>query len=129
MLYKVCERLLPYAQPGQLVDIGGALSSLASSLATHRHDSADHLNLGDKPLVVLSMDVDVCCPDNASQNKFWQAYKTQWYAQHAALARMSSRGVHRVIEGAGHSIMPDKPEAVIGAVDEVLRQLQAGAKR
>lgn len=111
------------------LDYFTAMSSLASSLATHRHDSADHLDLGDKPLVVLSMDVDVCCPGNAPQNGFWQTYKAQWYAQHAALARMSSRGVHRVVEGAGHSIMLDKPEAVINAVDEVLRDLQVGAKR
>jgi len=105
-----------------------AMTSLLSSLATHRHDSADHLNLGDMPLVVLSMDVDVCCSGNPPQNKFWQEYKNQWYAQHAALARMSVRGVHRVVDGSGHSIMLDKPQAIIDAVDEVLRQLHAGAK-
>jgi len=36
---------------------------------------------------------------------------------------MSSRSVHRVVEGSGHSIMLDKPQAIIDAVDEVLRQL------
>jgi pimeloyl-ACP methyl ester carboxylesterase len=99
-------------------------ASLLTSLATHRHDGADKLDLGDKPMVVLSL--DLCCLGNSPQDNFWRNYKDQWYAQHAALARMSLRGVHRVVDGAGHSIMVDKPEAVISAVDEVLGQLRAG---
>jgi pimeloyl-ACP methyl ester carboxylesterase len=35
---------------------------------------------------------------------------------------------HRFIKGSGHEIQLDKPQAVIDAVDEVLRQLHAGAK-
>ena len=46
---------------------------------------------------------------------------------HEALARLSSRGVHRFIKGSGHEIQLDKPQAVIDAVDEVLRQLHNGA--
>jgi hypothetical protein len=41
-----------------------------------------------------------------------------------ALARLSTRGVHRVVRESSHEIQLDKPEAVIGAVDEVLRQLK-----
>ena len=44
------------------------------------------------------------------------------------LARLSSRGVHRIIKGSSHEIQLDKPQAVIDAVDEVLRQLHTGAK-
>ena len=47
-----------------------------------------------------------------------------WIAMHEALAHLSSRGVHRIIKGSGHEIQLDKPQAVIDAVDEVLRQLQ-----
>jgi pimeloyl-ACP methyl ester carboxylesterase len=47
---------------------------------------------------------------------------------HEGLAHLSSRGVHRIIKGSGHEIQLDKPQAVIDAVDEVLRQLHAGAK-
>jgi pimeloyl-ACP methyl ester carboxylesterase len=36
--------------------------------------------------------------------------------------------VHRIIKGSGHQIQLDKPQAVIDAVDEVVRQLHAGAK-
>lgn len=44
---------------------------------------------------------------------------------HANLARLSSHGVHRVIKQSGHEIQLDQPQAVIDAVDEVLRQVQA----
>jgi pimeloyl-ACP methyl ester carboxylesterase len=47
---------------------------------------------------------------------------------HEALAHLSSRGVHRIIDGTGHEIQLDKPQAVIDAVDEALRQLHAGPK-
>ena len=47
---------------------------------------------------------------------------------HADLARLSSRGVHRIIKQSGHEIQLDQPQAVVDAVDEVLRQLRAGAK-
>jgi len=98
-----------------------------SSLWTHRCDSADHLQLGDKPLVVLSAD-DSWGLSEGPAKTFWRRYKKRWFAQHEALAHLSSRGVHRVIEASGHEIQLDKPQAVIDAVDEVLHQLHAGAK-
>ena len=45
---------------------------------------------------------------------------------HEALAHLSSRGVHRIIQGSGHEIQLEKPQVVIDAVDEVLRELQTG---
>jgi hypothetical protein len=47
---------------------------------------------------------------------------------HEALAHLSSRGIHRIVMGSGHTIQLDKPQEVIDAVDEVLRQLRTGAK-
>ena len=107
-------------------DHAAAQLSLISSLFTHRYDSADHVHLGDKPLVVLSADVgwDLSGPTGS----FWQTYRKRWFAQHEALAHLSSRGVHRVIEHSRHQIQLDKPQAVVDAVEEVLRELQAGAK-
>jgi pimeloyl-ACP methyl ester carboxylesterase len=107
-------------------DYGIARVSLLSSLFTHRYDSADHLDLGDKPLVVLSADVGEGW--SGPQGTFWRNYRKQWFAQHEALAHLSSRGVHRVIEHSGHEIQLDDPQAVVDAVDEVLRQLHAEAK-
>jgi pimeloyl-ACP methyl ester carboxylesterase len=107
-------------------DHAAAQLSLISSLFTHRYDSADHLHLGDKPLVVLSADVgwDLSGPTGS----FWRTYRKRWFAQHEALAHLASRGVHRVIEHSRHQIQLDKPQAVVDAVEEVLRELQAGAK-
>jgi pimeloyl-ACP methyl ester carboxylesterase len=105
--------------------------SLMSSLYTHRYDSVDHRRLGAMPLVVLS-------PENSWEStwntgtpaitRFNRSYSKVWIGMHEALAHLSSRGVHRIIKESGHEIQLDKPQAVIDAVDEVLRQLHAGAK-
>ena len=100
--------------------------TLISSLFTHRYDSADHLNFGDKPLVVLSADDSWGLRDGPVKT-FWRMYKKRWFAQHEALAHLSSRGVHRVIGHTGHEIPLEKPQAIIGAVDEVLGELRAEA--
>jgi pimeloyl-ACP methyl ester carboxylesterase len=47
---------------------------------------------------------------------------------HDALAHLSSRGIHRIIKGSGHEIQLEKPQAVIDAVGEVLRQIHGGTK-
>jgi pimeloyl-ACP methyl ester carboxylesterase len=131
--YESCVIPLPDDAPAALrniwprfftADYAIAHVSLLSSLFTHRHDGADHLRLGDKPFVVLSRAVDRDWPQGA----FGQDLRKQWYAHHEALAHLSSRGVHRVIEHSGHDIESDKPQAVIDAVDEVLRQLHIRAK-
>ena len=101
--------------------------SLMSSVYTHRYDSADHHRLGAMPLVVLSAET-TWNTDTPAAARFSRSYQKVWIAMHEALAHLSSRGVHRIIKGSGHHIQLDKPEAVIDAVDEVLRQLHTGAK-
>jgi hypothetical protein len=95
--------------------------TLISSLLTHQYDGADHLHLGNKPVVVLSADVGWDL--SGATGTFWRSYRKLWFAQHEALAHLSSRGVHRIIEHSRHQIQLDKPQAVIDAVGEVLRQL------
>ncbi len=129
--YENCSRSLPDGAPVALrkvwprfftADYAMAHISLLSSLLTHRYDSADHHRLGNMPLVVLSR-----TPEKRPQNQaaFWRIIDKEWYAHHTALARLSSRGVHRVIQHTGHDIQSDQPQTVIDAVDEVLRQLHA----
>ena len=96
--------------------------SLMSSLYTHRYDSADHQRLGAMPLVVLSPET-TWKADTPAAARFSRTYQPVWIAMHEALAHLSSRGVHRIIKGSGHHVQLDKPQAVIDAVDEVLRQL------
>lgn len=100
--------------------------SLMSSVYTHRYDGVDHQRLGAMPLVVLSI-------ENAWNNgtpagaRFNRSYSKVWTATHEALAHLSSRGVHRIIKDSSHQIELDKPQAVIDAVDDVLRELHTGA--
>ena len=97
--------------------------SLIWCLHTHRYDSVDHQSLGAMPLVVLSTEHTW---DGTARAWFTQSYAKVWIGMHEALAHLSSRGVHRIIEGTGHEIQLDKPQAVIDAVDDVLRELQTG---
>lgn len=109
------------------VDFAMAKLSLVTMAYTHRYDSADHIQFGDKPLVILSSDVGR--ETSGPQVTFWRAYREQWFAQHEALAHLSTRGVWRIATGTSHTIHLDDPKAVVDAVDEVLRQIPAGVKR
>ena len=102
--------------------------SLMSSIYTHRYDSVDHQRLGAMPLVVLSAEYSWGKIDTPEGIWYKRSYSKIWIGLHEALARLSSRGVHRTINGSGHTIQLEKPQAVIDAVDEVLRQLHTGAK-
>jgi pimeloyl-ACP methyl ester carboxylesterase len=134
--YKNCSKTLPSDTPAAFRKIwpefftaayAVARVSLISSLYTHRYDSVDHLALGAMPLVVLSAERSFET-DTPAGMQFWKAYKKTWYAQHEALAHLSSRGTYKLIEGSGHAIQLDRPQEVIDAVDEVLRQLQGEAR-
>jgi pimeloyl-ACP methyl ester carboxylesterase len=134
--YKDCSKALPSDTPVAFRKIWpqfftasywAAKVSLISSLYTHRYDSVDQRSLGAMPLVVLSAERSFSTETPAGV-QFWEAYKKDWFARHEALAHLSSRGVHRIVYGSGHGIQVEKPQAVIDAVDEVLRQLHAGAK-
>jgi pimeloyl-ACP methyl ester carboxylesterase len=102
--------------------------SLMSSVYTHRYDSVDHQRLGAMPLVVLS--AEYSWGKSGTPEGIWykRSYSKIWIGLHGALAHLSSRGVHRIIKGSGHTIQLEKPQAVIDAVDEVLRQLHTGGK-
>jgi pimeloyl-ACP methyl ester carboxylesterase len=126
--YKDCSFALPSGTPAAFRKIAPQFYtayyfadqvSLMSSVFTHRYDSVDHRRLGAMPLVVLSADNSW---ETAAGAPFSQAY---WVALHEALAHLSSRGVHRIIHS-GHEIQLEKPQVVIDAVDQVLRELQTG---
>lgn len=97
--------------------------SLMSSVYTHRYDSADHNRLGAMPLVVLSAQSTAKTSTPAAA-RFSRSYQQLWIRMHEGLAHLSSRGIHRTIKGSGHHIQLDKPQEVIDAVDEVLRQVR-----
>jgi len=107
-------------------DYFAAKVSLMSSLYTHRYDSADHRSLGAMPLVVLT--AKNTWGDTPAAIRFTDTFLRFWLAQHEALARLSSRGVHRYIKDTDHHIQRQKPQAVIDAVTDVVSQVRAEAK-
>jgi len=104
--------------------------SLMSSIYVHEYDSVDRRSLGDMPLVVLSAENswETWDESNPAVARFNRSYLPVWIGMHDALAHLSSRGVHRIIKGSGHEIQLEMPQAVIDAVDEVLRQVRTPTK-
>jgi pimeloyl-ACP methyl ester carboxylesterase len=75
-------------------------------------------SFGDLPLIVLSDERFATDPWRTPAETAIAAQ--DWREGHAALARRSSRGRMEVVQGAGHFIQRDRPEAVISAIQEVL---------
>jgi pimeloyl-ACP methyl ester carboxylesterase len=70
---------------------------------------------GDMPLIVLTAGGTTPTTDHD------QALRNQvWLEAHERIAALSTRGVSRVIANATHRMQISRPEAVIGAIDEIL---------
>lgn len=78
-------------------------------------------SFGDMPLIVLSRAPFALQPNETQAMR--DAKNQLWMELHDALASLSTRGVNRVVPGAGHYIQFDQPDAVIGAVSEVLGEI------
>lgn len=83
--------------------------------------------LGSIPLIILSQDKAHQAADwrNADPDRSYAA----WVAAHEDEARDSTRGEHRIVEGAGHWIYGDRPDAVVGAFREVVEAARASGNR
>ncbi len=68
--------------------------------------------LGDLPLVVVS------APNS----------EPSWLPRQRELAKLSSRGVHRVAQGSSHWIPLDRPDLVVEVIREMLEELRAGTR-
>lgn len=80
--------------------------------------------VGDRPLVVLTAGEATVLPDlpdsvSAAFDRVLRELKLE-------LAGLSTNGVHRVVDGAGHYIHRDRPDAVIEAVREVVAAVREG---
>jgi pimeloyl-ACP methyl ester carboxylesterase len=91
------------------------------SLAGADSDQLDaaHRSLGDMPLIVLTA-------ENTYRTGIPPGYadilSAQWMAMHDEIARLSRRGVNRLVPGSGHLIPSEKPDAVVAAIREVAAQ-------
>jgi pimeloyl-ACP methyl ester carboxylesterase len=92
------------------------LAELEAFIDLNSAEVAEARTLGSLPLIVLtrgarSTDLP---PDQAELE--W----TMWNGLHEGLVKLSTASEHRVVEGSGHYIQIDRPEAVIQAVADVL---------
>ena len=87
--------------------------------------TASHRKWGDMPLIVLTrgdykkdMPPEFTAADRDGMTSVW-------VAMHNEMTALSTAGQHRTIEGAGHFIQRDKPQAVIDAVNDVVKAVRA----
>lgn len=79
---------------------------------------------GDLPLLVLTRGVSPYAVPGKPQSALNKATEDENFAIQKEIAALSKRGKQRVVPGAGHGIQGDKPEAVVQAVLEVLKQVK-----
>ena len=100
----------------------GEQSAMLISDAEVRDARAHQMDI---PLVVLSRSRS---PDaqtffGVSQAEA-AAYDQSYTQRQANLARLSSRGCHRVVEGSGHDIQVDRPDVVADAIADVVARVR-----
>jgi len=91
------------------------MRSTARQVRGAKHD------LGDLPVIVLTRD-RFPPPPNATPERLntMEVRYQKWLGLARELAGMSSRGQQRIVAGAGHEILLDRPQSVIDATLEVL---------
>lgn len=77
---------------------------------------------GDLPLAYLTRGISPFLVPGKPQGELNKATERDVMTMHDEIARLSARGRNRLVPGAGHSIHIDQPQAVIDAINEVLRQ-------
>lgn len=85
-------------------------------------------SLGDRPLVVLTAAAPYAAADLAAlklTQEQGQRLQAAWFELHDDEASWSSRARHVRLDDAHHYIQFERPDAVIGAIDEVLEGLRA----
>ena len=74
-------------------------------------------SLGDRPVVVLTAGVPLPMPGVSDEGN--TAMRRLWLELQGELAALSTNSDHRIVEGAGHYIHRDRPEAVVTAIRDV----------
>ena len=84
-------------------------------------------NFGDKPLIVLTAgkNSDELLLDDMSKHDYAE-YSRIWTDLQMRLVRLSSRGEHIIVLNSGHDIPSESPEAIVSAVEKVIRSLGVG---
>lgn len=95
-------------------------ASIAEQFEASSHQAVNPArNYGDLPLIVLTAGRPPWLPPELAANV--PKLSALWTKGHDDLAALSRHGVNRTVEGAGHMIPLERPDAVTGAVLEVLK--------
>lgn len=101
-----------------------AADSVSSDEVAAARLSLGDTPLGGMPLIVLT--AGRMPPRPGETGAVTAARYEVWRSMHDEIAALSTRGERRTVEGAGHGIQMDKPDAVIAAIEEVLALARAG---
>lgn len=103
------------ASPAQLRTRASLAEEFAPSAAAVANPARDY---GDLPLIVLTQSKGLGFPGaTPAQNAM---INTAWRGWHDDYAKLSRQGVNLIVQGSGHNIQMDKPQAVIAAINAVL---------
>jgi pimeloyl-ACP methyl ester carboxylesterase len=104
-----------------------SIHALAAELSvveqTARQASASG-NLGSRPVVVLSR--SDFAEELGDPKGLIEETRTTWTEMQNELAMLSSNSVHRIVPNTSHEVQLDAPDAVIGAISEVVKAIRTG---
>ena len=118
--------LIRQANEPDLGKVARTMDTLSSSLRSVDQSSrmivSPGRNYGNMPLIVLTATTFLWPPNTSAEAKAeLPARQAMWRQGHDELAALSSQGVNRIVADSGHFIQQDQPQAVIDAIDEVLK--------
>lgn len=106
----------------------GGMQSEDDAVERTLAQAAVSADLGDRPLIVLSAE-KFLTPQMISQIGWSEAtgdrFNADWRRFHREEASWSTRGEHRVVRKTGHFIQLDRPDAVIGAIGDVVAMVRS----
>ena len=83
--------------------------------------------LGDTPMIVLSAGKPTMAPGLSDEDS--RKITAVWRQMHWEMTSLSTNARRRFVEGAGHAIQIDRPQAVIEAVNEVVAEARGRRAR
>jgi pimeloyl-ACP methyl ester carboxylesterase len=79
-------------------------------------------SFGDLPLIVLTATRTPPSTNDREKLAKWKKNYEVWIELHKEQAKLSSRGIQKIVTGAGHQIALDRPEIVVQAVLKVIKE-------
>ena len=95
----------------------------AMDAASSDQVAAEKKSLGDRPLILLNAGNKLRFLPGQTEEQT-DALTAVWLQKHREILPLSGRGELRMVEGSGHFIPREKPDAVVRAVTDMVRELR-----